>query len=103
MAGFTVDGSPAQRPNQPVTLWRGIVPRLRRRMSWTSDCLLAQKFALEGFRERPKGFVYQTSAPPEALLCVNHASRRESEYVINTKGLAIKAARADDESPDRNS
>ena len=30
------------------------------------------------------------------LLCINHTSRRESEYVINTRGLAIKAAHTEE-------
>lgn len=89
VAGFTVDGCGTGRPEQSVTLWRGCVSHLRRRMSWTSDRGLAQKFATEGFRGRPQGELYQTTAPPQVILCINHASRHESEYVINTRGLAI--------------
>ena len=96
VAGFTIDGRPADRPTQPVTLWRGCVPRLRRNMSWTSDRELARKFASAGFRGRAQGALYQTTAPPEALLCINHASRQESEYVINTGGLVIRQV-SDDE------
>lgn len=92
VAGFTIDGRPANRPERPVTLWRGCVPRLRRRMSWTGDRELAQRFASEGFRGRPQGRLYETTAPPEALLCINHASRQESEYVIYSKGLVIREA-----------
>ena len=90
VAGFTIDGRPADRLLQPVTLWRGCIPRLRRRMSWTSDRELARKFASAGFRGRPQGALYQTTAPQEALLCINHVSRQESEYVINTRGLIIR-------------
>ena len=90
VAGFAIDGRPADRPTQPVTLWRGCPPKLRRHMSWTSDRELARKFAFDGLRGRPKGALYQTTAPPEALLCINHISRQESEYVINTRGLTIR-------------
>jgi hypothetical protein len=76
-----------------VALWRGCLPRLRRHMSWTSDRELARKFAFDGLRGRPLGALYQTTAPPEALLCINHTSRQESEYVINTRGLAIRKVR----------
>lgn len=89
VAGFTIDGCRANRPKKPVTLWRGCVPRLRRRMSWTSDQELAEKFASAGFRGRPAGGVYRTTASPQAIFCINHASRDESEYVINTRGLRI--------------
>jgi hypothetical protein len=91
-AGFTIDGRPADRPERPTLLWRGSVPRLRRRMSWTSDRELAENFALAGFRGRPQGTVYQTEAPPKALLCINHTSRQESEHVLNTRGLVIRRA-----------
>jgi hypothetical protein len=89
VAGFTIDGRPAVQPTGPTTLWRGCVHALRRRMSWTSDRGLAQRFAIEGFRGRPAGRLYQTVAPPDAVLCVNNG-REESEYVINTRGLAVR-------------
>jgi hypothetical protein len=89
VAGFTVDGRPAERPTEPVKLWRGCVPPLRRRMSWTSDRELAEKYATGMLRGRPKGVVHETIAPPDSLLCVNHSSREESEYVINARGLKI--------------
>lgn len=88
-AGFTVDGRSAERPTEPVKLWRGCVPSLRRRMSWTSDREMAEKYATGMLRGRPRGVVHETVAPPNALLCVNHISRQESEYVINTLGLKI--------------
>lgn len=35
IAGFTVDGSPAQRPDKPVTLYRGCIRR-RRGFAWSA-------------------------------------------------------------------
>jgi hypothetical protein len=93
-AGFTIDGHLAERPTEPVKLWRGCVPRLRRRMSWTSDLEMARKFAFGMLRGREEGAVYETAAPPYALFCINHISRKESEYVINTRGLKISECEA---------
>lgn len=88
VAGFTVDGKPADRPAEAVTLWRGSVHARRRRMSWTSDRPQAQRFA-DGVRGRLPGKLYQTLAPPGAILCINNG-RQEAENVINTHGLAIR-------------
>jgi hypothetical protein len=90
VAGFTIDGKPADRPVEAITLWRGSVHARRRRMSWTSDRAQAQRFA-DGVRGRPPGKLYQTLAPPHAILCINNG-RQEAEYVINTRGLTIREA-----------
>jgi hypothetical protein len=90
-AGFTVDGRPAERPADPVKLWRGCVPSRRRRMSWTADRELAQRYA-DGIAYRAKGIVFETIVPAASLLCINDLSRGESEYVINTLGLKIREA-----------
>lgn len=90
-AGFTIDGKAAARPAEPITLWRGSVHARRRRMSWTSDRPQAQRFASDGLRGRQGGRVYQTVAPPAALLCINNG-RAEAEHVINTRGLTIREA-----------
>ena len=94
-AGYTHDGKPASRPTASVTLYRGAPPQYCRRMSWTSDRAVAERFALNGMRGRHRGFVYQTEAPPTALLCFNGENNGcdESEYVINPAGLKITRAR----------
>jgi hypothetical protein len=89
VAGFTVGGRPADRPSAPVKLWRGSVHTRRRRMSWTSNRDVAEKFALDGLGHRPPGALYQVTAPPQALLCVNN-DRKEAERVIDTRGLLIQ-------------
>jgi len=84
---------PADRPAESVTLWRGSKTTLRRRMSWTADRPRAEWFAARYATLGPSA-VYQVSAPPDALLCLIGAEqgRGEDEYVINTRGLAIREA-----------
>jgi hypothetical protein len=45
VAGYTEDGEPADRPAEPVRLWRGSEHRYRRRFSWTADRDRAEWFA----------------------------------------------------------
>ncbi|OKI14243.1 hypothetical protein [Streptomyces sp. CB03911] len=86
-AGYTVDGHAADRPTEPVELWRGTVPERRTDWSWTTDRATAERFAA-GVRGRKPGQLYRTVAPPEALLCANNG-RSEAEYVVDTDGLEI--------------
>lgn len=90
-AGFTVDGVPAEHPEQPLELFRGSVPVRRRDWSWTTDRAMADKYATGGIQGRPRGRVYRVVAPPSALLCANF-DRKESEYVVDTRGLRITEA-----------
>ncbi|MDJ0341772.1 hypothetical protein [Streptomyces sp. PH10-H1] len=87
VAGFTVDGIPADRPDHPVLLWRGTVPERRTDWSWTTDRAVAERFAA-GSGGRPPGRVYTLLAPPEALLCA-YNGRQEAEYVVDTRGLTV--------------
>ncbi|MCW2899516.1 MAG: hypothetical protein JWO67_1781, partial [Streptosporangiaceae bacterium] len=70
VAGFTVDGKPADRPDRPVLLYRGSVPERRTDWSWTTDRTVAERFAA-GSGGRPPARIYVLLAPPEALLCAN--------------------------------
>lgn len=83
-------GARADRPSGSVRVYRGCTPSLRRRWSWTSDRELAVRFAqgveLGGFNGRMPGRLYLVDAPPGNLLC-QIDSRRESEYVVDTRGL----------------
>lgn len=87
-AGFTIDGKPADRPEEPLELWRGSVPERRRDWSWSTDRTVAEGYANGTSARRPQGRLYRVVAPPEALLCAN-AERGEAEYVIDTRGLRI--------------
>ncbi|MFD9517683.1 hypothetical protein [Streptomyces sp. NPDC059979] len=90
-AGFTVDGTPADRPEERVRLWRGSVPARRRDWSWTTERSIAEGYAAGTGARRPQGLVYTVLAPPTALLCAN-TERQEAEYVIDTRGLRIHEA-----------
>ena len=59
-------------------------------MSWTSDLAVAEKFAKVIRAIRDPGKVYETVAPPSALLCINNDGD-EAEHVIDPAGLVIRA------------
>ncbi|MFD8597642.1 hypothetical protein ACFV1L_21830 [Kitasatospora sp. NPDC059646] len=88
-AGYTADGEPAERPAEPVELWRGSVPERRTDWSWTTRRDLAEGYANGTAARRPTtGRLYRTVAPPAALLAHNNG-RGESEYVLDTEHLTI--------------
>ncbi|MEV6679444.1 hypothetical protein AB0N09_21705 [Streptomyces erythrochromogenes] len=91
-AGFTVDGVPATRPDEPIRLWRGSVPARRRDWSWTTERAIAEGYAAGTAARRPNGLIYTVLAPPAALLCANPTERNEAEFVIDTRGLRIHEA-----------
>lgn len=90
-AGFTIDGTPAQRPAEPMVLYRGAVPEMSRRMSWTTSRQKAQWFAGRFGDLFGEAFMYTTTAPPESILCIPGTEGRpdEAEVIIDPAGLAI--------------
>ncbi|MFD5508292.1 hypothetical protein ACFWIB_11010 [Streptomyces sp. NPDC127051] len=90
-AGFTVDGTAAERPAHPVRLWRGTVPERRTDWSWSTERTVAEGYANGTAARRPSGRLYTVLAPPAAMLCAN-TGRDEAEYVIDTRGLDIQEA-----------
>lgn len=90
-AGFTVDGERSERPAAPVRLYRGAPKSRRRRMSWTSEETIAERFATGGLRGREPGMVWVVDAPPEAILAVVDG-RHEGEHLLDTRGLRITPA-----------
>lgn len=89
LAGYTVEGRPAPRPESALTLYRGALPAHRDGWSWTDDRALAQWFA-----DRPhnagKGRVWVASVTPDRLLArISEQRDGESEYVVDTDGLTI--------------
>lgn len=90
VAGFTVDGQPAARPTEPMTLYRGSVPERRTDWSWSRDRSVAERFAA-GVRGRAPGRLWVCEVPPEAMLAVN-TERDEDEIVVDTRGLQITEA-----------
>lgn len=84
-AGYTHDGVRAEKPSEPLRLYRGATSKLRRHMAWTTDLDIADSFAFDNLRGRERGVVYTALVPPEALLAFIGAEigRGESEYVVS--------------------
>lgn len=90
VAGFTVEGKPADRPTEPLTLFRGAVPERRTDWSWSRDRAVAERFAA-GLRGRGTGRLWVCTVPPESMLAVN-TERDEAEIVVDTRSLQITEA-----------
>jgi hypothetical protein len=92
LAGYTVDGEPAERPGGPLTLYRGAPPSRRLRMAWTDHRATAERFAHGGLRGRELGRVWTAEVAPDRLLARMHeGGRGESEYVVNTLSPRVVA------------
>lgn len=89
LSGYTVDGVPAERPTEPLVLWRGSVPERKSDWSWTDNREVAARYAGGDHYHRPKGIVWRAVVDPHRLLCCN-LEREEREYVVDTEGLTIK-------------
>ncbi len=93
LAGYTVDGVPAERPEATMRLWRGALPGHRSGWSWTDDRSLAQWFA-ERVHNGGKGRVWTAEVEPARLLArlgdgIGRAG--EAEYVVDARELTIRA------------
>ena len=91
LAGYTRNGVPAERPTEPLTLYRGAVPEHRADWSWTDRVDVARGYA-EGARTcREAGKLWQAVVEPWRLLARNDGpdNRDEAEYVVDTDGLTI--------------
>jgi hypothetical protein len=89
LVGFIRGDKRADRPVHALTLFRGSVPTLRFRWSWTTDREKAEWFAQR--RQHADARVWTCSAPPSALLAdfSGGPKRAEGEFVLNTRGLKI--------------
>ncbi len=67
-AGYTVDGVRTARPTEGAALWLGSVFERRTDWSWTPNPQVAARYAVGGVGGRPRGQLWQVTAPPEALL-----------------------------------
>jgi len=91
-AGFTVEGVPADRPTEPVRLWRGAWRRDKGGLSWTTTRSRAEWFVKARSGDQR---LWTTLAPPGALLCYQHeAGRGEDEWIVDTRGLTIEEVTA---------
>lgn len=90
-AGYRHDDAPAERPAEPLTLYRGAPTKYRRGMSWTSS-----RETAEWFHERNQAWGYDSAVwvaqvPPTRLHC-RIDDRKEAEYVVNPNGLRVERA-----------
>ncbi|WP_215545079.1 hypothetical protein [Amycolatopsis sp. CA-230715] len=88
LAGYTVDGVPARRPESAVRLYRGSVEERCGDWSWTDSLDVAVQYAHAGIRGRPPGAVWTALVTPEHLLARN-TGRDESEYIVDTSRVEI--------------
>jgi hypothetical protein len=85
--GFTYLGEPAQRPGEPVTVYRGCTHEHRLGMSWSTEVGVARRFATEGMSSRPPGAVYVARVGPDYLLAFIEEGHEEYEWVVDPSGL----------------
>ena len=90
-AGFTIDYKPAERPTEPVRLYRGSNEDHREGMAWTSDRERAAWFASRPTWPTP-GKVWTALVEPDRLLAIVH-DRDEAEHIVWTEGLDIVEAK----------
>ncbi len=94
LAGYVVNGQPSEQPAEPIELWRGALPEHRNGWSWTDDRDLARWFA-DRPHNRGAGKVWAASVEPVRLLArITDHREGESEYVVDARGLAVKALAA---------
>jgi hypothetical protein len=88
--GYVVDGKAAERPSEPLTLYRGAMPKFRNGWAWTDDRDLAQWFA-DRPHHRGEGQVWKAVVEPERLLArISEQREGESEYVVDARGMDVK-------------
>lgn len=85
-AGYCIDGVPAERPSEPLTLYRGAPREYRLNWSWTDSSEVATDFASGRLWTRPASTVWFATVEPWRLLSRDNG-RKEAEYVIDTRGL----------------
>jgi hypothetical protein len=89
IAGYRETDSPAERPSQPLSLWRGATPEHRSNWSWTTRRDTAIHFASGWSVQTEIGLVWRAVVEPDRLLAkVTFAG--EDEYVVDTEGLTIE-------------
>lgn len=85
LAGYRVDGVPAERP-ETVTLYRGAPDSRVERMSWSSSREVAERFAWGMLRGRETGHLWRAEVTGDDLLAQING-REEHEYVLDPARL----------------
>lgn len=89
IAGYREDDEPAERPIEPMALWRGAMPKFRANWSWANLRDAAHMYASGWWVQEEVGIVWRAVVEPERLLArVSHG--RYAEYVVDTDGLTIE-------------
>ncbi|MFT8395319.1 hypothetical protein [Propionibacterium sp.] len=90
-AGFCVDGVPAERPAEAITLYRASGENHKARWSWTDSLEQATKLAAPESPELPSSKkVWTATVEPERLLA-GVTDSYGLDYVVDTQGLEISA------------
>lgn len=111
--GFTFNGTPARRPVNDVTLYRGSPELYSRNWSWTTDLPYVQRYIrsesvrrsshnLMAAPQRSTPMIWTVKAPPASVLaatslpCVMMADYFRNEVIVNTEGLDIRPYESED-------
>jgi hypothetical protein len=89
LVGFLEDDRRAERPVEPVTVYRGATRGLRLRWSWTDDLDQAEWFANRLRSTGNDARIWTMKVPPQQVLAHFTKSRGENEWVIDPTGIKI--------------
>lgn len=88
-AGYREDDRPAERPTEPMLLWRGAPSEHRARWSWTPNRDLAIGFVVNAPFHEEMGDLWCAMVEPWRLLAKITNGDDYVEYVVDTEGLRI--------------
>jgi len=88
MIGFVTEPPGLDRPNRPLTLWRGSTRNGWNRLAWTSDRAMAAWFAWRVPRTTSAryGCLFEATVEPSQVLA-RAEERGESEVIVDPAGL----------------
>jgi hypothetical protein len=91
-AGYRFNDRPAERPTEPMMLWRGAVDEHRLNWSWTPKRDFAVWFAVEAPIQCSTGDLWCAVVTPDRLLAATTPGAPNEhlvEYVVDTRGLVV--------------
>lgn len=89
--GYTMDGTPAERPTESLTLYRGAPPSRKTGISWTTDRAVAMRWATSEGQLNPVQRIWIIDECPSSALLAAWGGRHEAEVIVDTTGLKIRA------------
>jgi len=90
LAGYREDDYPAERPTEPLALWRGATPEYRDGWSWTDARDTALHYTSGWIVQPELGLVWRAVVEPDRLFAKLGGHRGTYEYVVDTDGLTIE-------------